>query len=171
MYGVAMLQRVEPKPAVLFVCLGNICRSPMAEGAFRKAAAECGLDVIADSVGTASYHIGEAPDPRAIATAQSHGIDISGLAGRQLEAGDFDCFTHIFALDSANLAGIKARAPRGSKAKVSLLLDAVPGREGEAVADPYYGDERDFEAAWRVIELATRAVVERFVREGVEARF
>ena len=151
----------DQKLSVLFVCLGNICRSPMAEGAFRKAAEEAGLDCEVESVGTAAYHIGEAPDPRAIATAHKHGVDISAALGRQLEARDFDRFSHIFALDTANLAGITSKTPRGARAKVSLLMDVVPGREGEAVADPYYGDESDFEEAWDEIALATPHLVEK----------
>ena len=156
-----MVTGVAQKPALLFVCLGNICRSPMAEGAFRKAAEEAGLDCLVASVGTASYHIGEAPDPRAIAQAKRHGVDISGALGRQLEPADFERFTHIFALDKANLAGIMGRAPREARAKVSLLMDAVPGREGDAVKDPYYGDESDFAEAWDDITLAVNALIER----------
>ncbi|MEO1731833.1 MAG: low molecular weight protein-tyrosine-phosphatase [Pseudomonadota bacterium] len=152
---------VKSKQAVLFVCLGNICRSPMAEGAFRKAAEEAGLDCTVESVGTASYLIGEAPDPRAIAQAKQHGVDISGAIGRQLEPQDFERFTQIIALDKANLAGIMGRAPRDARAKVSLLMDAVPGREGEAVKDPYYGDESDFADAWDDITLAVNALIER----------
>ena len=160
-----MVQADPSKPAVLFVCLGNICRSPMAEGAFRKAAEKAGFECDVDSAGTAAYHIGSAPDPRAIATARAHGADISSLQGRQLATSDFDRFTHIFALDTANLAGIRAKAPRDARASVSLLMDAVPGREGQPVADPYYGDESDFEAAWDEISLAVDHVV-----EGLEAR-
>ena len=156
-----MLPQADTKLAVLFVCLGNICRSPMAEGAFRKAAQEAGLDCDVQSVGTAAYHIGEAPDPRAIATARAHGVDISWAIGRQLEPDDFDRFTHIYALDKANLAGILGRAPRAARGKVSLLMDVVPGREGEAVADPYYGDESDFEDAWKDIDAAARHLVEK----------
>lgn len=133
----------------------------MAEGAFRKAAAEAGLDCDVDSVGTAAYHLGEAPDPRAIATARKHGVDIGGALGRQLSPADFDQYSHIFALDTANLAGIMARAPRDARAKVSLLMDVVPGREGETVADPYYGDDADFEAAWEEIALAAGHLVEK----------
>ena len=138
----------------------------MAEGAFRKAAGEAGLDCHVDSVGTAAYHIGEAPDPRAIATARRHGVDIGGALGRQLDARDFDEFSHIFALDKANLAGIMGKAPRGARARIALLMDVVPGREGEVVTDPYYGDESDFERAWEQIELAARHLAERLKREG-----
>ncbi|WP_040464237.1 low molecular weight protein-tyrosine-phosphatase [Erythrobacter sp. NAP1] len=148
-------------PKVLFVCLGNICRSPMAEGALREAAAAAGIELQVDSVGTAAYHIGENPDPRAIATARSHGVDISKALGRQLTEADFHDFTHILALDKANLAGIKARKPKHGTAKVDLLLDLVPGREGESVPDPYYGDEDGFEQCWQTISEAVEALIEK----------
>ena len=160
-----------PVPSVLFVCLGNICRSPMAEGALRAAAVKAGIEVKVDSVGTANYHIGEGPDPRAIATAARHGIDIAGLLGRQLSEADFDRFTHIFAMDKANMAGIKARAPRHSTAQIALLLDILPGRKDEPVPDPYYGDDEDFLACWETINEAVAALVRRFAVEGANARF
>lgn len=138
----------------------------MAEGAFRQAARDAGLGCRVDSVGTAGYHIGESPDPRAIATARKHGVDISGLQGRQLAPSDFEEFTHIFALDTANLAGIRSRAPRSAESQISLLLDAVPGREGQTVADPYYGDEEDFERVWSDISVAVEHVVEKLKGGG-----
>lgn len=153
--------------AVLFVCLGNICRSPMAEGTFRAAALRSGLDCIVDSAGTASYHLGHQPDPRAITVARAHEVDIAGQSARQIERDDFYRFSHIFALDRANLEGLRSRAPRDATAKVALLLDAVEGRRGEPVVDPYYGDAAAFEAAWQVINEGVEALVARFVREGV----
>ena len=125
------------RPAILFVCLGNICRSPLAEAAFRKAAEEARLDCDIDSAGTAGYHIGSPPDPRSIATAHDHGVDITHYKGRQLDRSDFTRFTHIFAMDHQNLRNIEALRPEGSPAHVSLLMDLVPGREGAAIADPY----------------------------------
>jgi protein-tyrosine phosphatase len=155
---------------VLFVCLGNICRSPMAEGAFRAAARERGLACNVDSAGTASYHLGHQPDPRAIAVASRHGIDISGQSARQVERDDFYRFTHIVALDRANLEGLRTRAPRDTTARLAMLMDAVEGRRGEPVADPYYGDEAAFEAAWSVIALGVDAWVERLIREAASQR-
>lgn len=131
----------------------------MAEGALRAAAEKAGLDIQVDSVGTASYHIGEPPDPRAIATAARHGVDISGLTGRQLAEADFHRFTHIFALDKANMAGIKGRTPRNSSAQIALLLDVLEGRAGEAVPDPYYGDDNGFEECWQTINEAVEALI------------
>lgn len=153
--------------SVLFVCLGNICRSPMAEGAFRAAALRSGLECTVDSAGTASYHIGNPPDSRAIAVARANGVEIGGQSARQIDRDDFYTFSHIIALDRANLEGLRARAPREATAKVALLLDAVDGRRGEAVADPYYGDAADFEAAWQEITQAVEALVARFVKDGV----
>jgi protein-tyrosine phosphatase len=169
--GFDMGEGTDSFPAVLFVCLGNICRSPMAEGAFRHAAAKAGLAARVDSVGTASYHIGEAPDPRAIRIANEHGVDIGSLIGRQIHRDDFYTSTHIFALDKANLQGIKAHAPRDGTAQVSLLNDAVEGLEGRAIDDPYYGDEEDFRRVWSEIDSAVEVLVERFLAEGRAARF
>ncbi len=147
------------KPALLFVCLGNICRSPLAEGAMRAAAERAGLDVEIDSCGTAAYHVGAPPDPRSVETAAAHGIDISGLRGRQLAAEDFTRFTHIFAMDHQNLRNIEAVRPAGASAQVSLLMDAVPGREGAAIADPYYDGEDQFEFTWEDVNAAADALV------------
>jgi protein-tyrosine phosphatase len=159
------------RPAILFVCLGNICRSPMAEGALRAAAARAELDIEVASAGTASYHIGEPPDLRAIATARAHGVDITGLRVRQIAAQDFHDFTHILALDSANLEGIRARAPRDGTAHVALVMDAVEGRGGQSVKDPYYGDEAGFADVWDEVALAADALIERLLRDGAAARF
>lgn len=162
-----MVQKAEHTPAVLFVCLGNICRSPMAEGAFRKAALDAKLECDVDSAGTAAYHIGEPPDPRAFAIARKYSVNLSGSLGRQIDAKDFERFDRIVAMDTANLAGVTARAPREARDKISLLMDAVPGREGESVADPYHGGEEEFEKAWDEIAMAARYLVEAIKTNGV----
>ena len=125
----------------------------------RKAAAEAGLEVEADSAGTAAYHVGEPPDPRSVSTAARHGIDISHYRGRQIEVADFTRFTHILALDHSNLESIQAIAPDGHDAHVSLLMDMVPGREGAAVADPYYDGEENFQFTWEDVWMAAQAIV------------
>lgn len=147
-------------PAILFVCLGNICRSPLAEAAFRARAQAAGLEAVIDSAGTGDWHIGSAPDPRAQATALRHGIDISGYRGRQVTAEDFTRFTHIYALDDKNLVNLRTLSPADAKASVRLLLDIVPGKEGQPVADPYFGEETGFEVTWAEVDAAAAALVD-----------
>jgi protein-tyrosine phosphatase len=154
------------KAAVLFVCLGNICRSPLAEGAFRAEARRQGLDVVVDSAGTGGWHKGDPPDPRAIAVARRHGVDISGLRGRQVKPDDFRAFTHIYALDHDNLRGLRQIAPPDATAEVGLLLNLVEGHAGRAVADPYYGDETGFDITWNDVTMASKALAARLVEEG-----
>jgi len=144
---------------VLFVCLGNICRSPLAEGALRHAASHAGRNLIVDSAGTGSWHIGNPPDPRAIAVARANGVDISGLRARQVEREDFAQFNHIFALDEDNLANLGRLAPANHAARLSLLLDMVPGQEGQPVADPYYGDDDGFARTWAEVTEAARYIL------------
>lgn len=146
-------------PAILFVCMGNICRSPMAEGAMRALALAEGLEVEVDSAGTGGWHAGDPPDPRAIRCAAGYGIDIAHLRARQVTRADFDRFDWIVALDGNNLADLEALAPRQGRARLSRLLDHVPGRAGEDVADPYYGGAPNFEAAFADIHSGTVALL------------
>ena len=132
---------------VLFVCLGNICRSPTAEGLARSMLSE-GDDIVTDSAGTGSYHAGSPPDPRAIAEAASRGIDISDLRSRQVERSDFDRFDLIVAMDRSNLANLKRIAPDDCRATVRLMLAS------EEVPDPYYDD--GFEHVYDLLEGAMR---------------
>jgi len=150
--------------SILFVCLGNICRSPMAEGAFRKAAEEAGLNIEMDSAATHNWHSGKEIDPRSQAVALRHGVDLSAKRARHLEEADFFRFTHIFALDQGNLNGIRQVFPDGAKAKVELLMDNVPGRKGSSVADPYFSEDSAFDITWSDVEAAAAALVKRFSR-------
>jgi protein-tyrosine phosphatase len=149
------------QPSVLFVCLGNICRSPLAEAALRAEAVACGLAVTVDSAGTGAWHVGNPPDPRAVAEAERHGIDISGYRARQVRPEDFQHFGQIFALDAQNMRDLKRIAPWRHTAKVSLLMDLVPGRQGTAVIDPYGGTEEDFAQVWDDVTDAARRLVAR----------
>jgi len=146
------------KTSVLFVCLGNICRSPLAEAAFRSEAKKLGLDVEIDSAGTGDWHVGEPPDRRAQAIARKNGEEIGGYRARLVTPDDFRRFKHIVALDLKNLSVLRAMRPTDATAKLSLLLDHVPGREGEAVADPYYGEEEGFAATWADVTDGARAL-------------
>jgi low molecular weight protein-tyrosine phosphatase len=139
----------SPDPvSVLFVCLGNICRSPLAEAALRDAARREGFEVVVDSAGTGDWHVGDPPDPRAQAVARENGSDISGLRARQVRRKDFERFTHVIALDHDNLNSLEELRPADARATLSLLLDFVPGRAGQAVADPYFGDAGGFGETW-----------------------
>ncbi|MEB3414942.1 low molecular weight protein-tyrosine-phosphatase [Alteriqipengyuania sp. WL0013] len=147
---------MSDRPAILLVCLGNICRSPLAEGAFRAEAARAGVIAEIDSAGTAAWHVGKSPDPRSIAAARAGGVDISRQRARQVTAEDFARFTHIFAMDDTNLADLEAMAPPGATAEVHLLLDLVESRAGASVIDPYYGDEEMFAYTWDAVSEAAR---------------
>lgn len=151
------------RPALLFVCLGNICRSPLAEAAFRATAAQAGLAAEADSAGTGDWHVGAPPDPRARTEALRHGIDISTYRARQVSVADFGRFTHILALDRTNLDDLRAIAPADATARLSLLLDYVPGMEGRSVADPYFGPDTGFAETWREVNQAADALVRKLL--------
>lgn len=146
-------------PAILFLCLGNICRSPLAEGAARAAFAEAGVDARLDSAGTGDWHVGRPPDARAQAEAQRHGVDISGLRGRQLRRSDFHDFDLILAADEANIRDALAIRPADATAALKLMFDIVPGRAGEGVTDPYYGTDEGFAATWDDVSAVAAALV------------
>ena len=155
-----------PSPAILFVCLGNICRSPLAEAALREAAAVAGIDVTVDSAGTGDWHVGEPPDRRAIANAAMHGIDIAGLRARQLAATDFAQFDWLLCADRSNLRDVRARSPHGAYAQSALLLDwAGIGDERDEVPDPYTGGPAQFEQVFQLLDRAANGVIVRLQRE------
>ena len=149
-------------PAVLFLCLGNICRSPLAEGAARAAFARAGIAARLDSAGTGDWHVGRPPDPRAQAEARRRGIDISDLRARQLVPADFYRFDLILAADGQNLRDARGIAPADATARLRLMLDLVPGRAGRGVADPYYGEADGFAVTWGDVDAVAAALVAEF---------
>ena len=152
--------------SVLFVCLGNICRSPLAEAALRAEAEKAGLTVKVDSAGTGDWHVGSPPDSRAQAVALRNGIDISTYRGRQVTVRDFHRFDHIFALDAENLENLRRIRPSDGIASLRLLMDLVPGREGTSVTDPYFGEDEGFDETWSDVTSAAKALVERLQTSG-----
>lgn len=153
---------------ILFVCLGNICRSPTAEGMFRRMLDEAGLAdrVEIDSCGVGPWHVGEAPDPRARKAASRRGLDIGGLRGRQLEGADFERFDYLLAMDEDNLAALQAQCPADCRAHVGLFL-AFAGLPDTPVPDPYFGGERGFEDMMDLLEAASRGLLDS-IRERLE---
>ncbi len=140
---------------ILIVCLGNICRSPLAEGILLKLVHEKKLPFIIDSAGTANYHIGEAPDQRTTTNAKKHGIDLSALRAREFKAKDFNEFDKIFVMDKSNLTNVLRLAPtEKDKKKVDLLLNLSHPRKNLEVPDPYYGSEESFEMVFQLIYKA-----------------
>jgi len=152
--------------SVLFVCMGNICRSPLAEGIFRHglAAAQLAELVEVDSAGTGNWHQGDAPDPRSVETASRHGIDISGQRARQLVPEDFDRFDLIFAMDRSNEATMRARAPSSRHDKIFLFLDDTLGSRAD-VPDPYHGGVSGFEDVYQLLREGCTELVSRLGRE------
>jgi len=145
---------------VLMVCLGNICRSPMAEGIFRHHAQLNQLKVKVDSAGTSNYHIGEAPDRRAIEFMRTKGIDISGLRARQFTRADFDNFDIIYVMDESNYSNIiRLAASEEDKRKVKLILSEHPEATILSVPDPYYGGMDGFALVYDLLDAASKAII------------
>jgi protein-tyrosine phosphatase len=153
---------------ILFVCLGNICRSPTAEAVMRGLAVREAPDLVltVDSAGTANYHPGAAPDRRAQAAARKRGYDLSKLRARQVRNGDFAAFDLILAMDRNNLGELQERAPRGARAKVQLFLDYAPDQSVREVPDPYYGGSGGFEEVLELIEAAARGLLRRMQEQA-----
>jgi protein-tyrosine phosphatase len=152
----------DARVGVLFVCTGNICRSPTAEGIFRKLVADAGLSevIVADSAGTHGYHIGEPPDPRAQEAAASRGYDLSALRARRIEHADFQRFDLIVAMDRGHLAILSRLAAPSSAPKLKLMMSYASGHGERDVPDPYYGDPQDFERVLDMLEDAARGLLE-----------
>ncbi|AJQ95831.1 low molecular weight protein-tyrosine-phosphatase [Gynuella sunshinyii] len=147
---------------VLFICLGNICRSPIAEGVFRALIQERGIDdqFVVDSAGTAGYHVGEGPDERAVRALKGRKVDISDLRARQLQSSDFDEFDYILVADRQNLKDVQTLAGDNCHAEVRLFLSYDPESKVDEIPDPYYGGSEGFET---VIDLC-KAASEKFLQ-------
>ena len=147
---------------VLFVCMGNICRSPTAEAVFRHYVENAGLagNILIDSAGTHDYHIGKPPDLRAQHAAMQRGYDMSNLRARQVEEGDFRRFDYVLAMDQANLAILQRLAPPGSDTQVRLFLDYARHHAVREIPDPYYGGTDGFERVLDMVEDAAEGLLQ-----------
>jgi protein-tyrosine phosphatase len=151
---------------ILMVCLGNICRSPMADGHLRKKVKDLNLDVVVDSAGTSQFHIGEAPDYRMIATGAKFGTPIDDLRARQFTVNDFDDFDLIYCMDLPNKRNVLALARTAEdRQKVHLILNELKPNADLAVPDPYYGSMADFEAVYELLDKATDCIIEK-IKDG-----
>jgi low molecular weight protein-tyrosine phosphatase len=155
---------------VLFVCMGNICRSPTAEGVVRHLLTSRAphLDVEIDSAGTHGYHIGEPPDRRSIAAARRRGIDLSHLRARMVRSEDFTHYDLILAMDEDNLRALKQQAPSETHTRIRLLMDFAPEATARAVPDPYYGGSQGFEHVLDLLEEAAEGLLQELL---TRARF
>jgi len=152
---------------VLFVCLGNICRSPLAEGLLRDKIRKKNLPVEMDSAGTGGWHAGENPDPRAVATARKFGVDISGLVARQFSADDFLRFDKIYVMDKANYRDVLSLAKEEShRAKVDFFLNVTSPGSNADVPDPWYGGADGFVSVYKMLDEAAEALVAKIETEA-----
>lgn len=153
--------------SILFVCMGNICRSPTAEGVFRKLVEDEGLGdrIFIDSAGTHAYHVGKPPDPRARVAALARGVDLSGLRARQVGRDDLAEFDRILAMDFSNLDALRFMCPSSCLSKLELFLDYAPKLRIREVPDPYYGGHQGFERVLDLIEEASLGLLESLKEE------
>ncbi len=151
---------------VLFVCLGNICRSPTAHGVFRGLVERRGMgdSIVVDSCGTGDWHIGHPPDARAALEARSRGYDLSDLRARQVKPDDFYEFDYILAMDKENLANLKAMRPASGSGQLALFLSFAPDEGGQEVPDPYYGGDEGFARVFEMIERASEGLLQEICR-------
>jgi protein-tyrosine phosphatase len=155
------MSKASPVIRILFVCTGNICRSPTAEGVFRHFAEKEGLGALfrIDSAGTEAYHAGDPPDHRAIRIAKKYGVDIAGQRARTLAPEDYDSYDYIYAMDNGHFSEIKGRAPKTARAKIGMFLDAAE------VPDPWYGGDKDFEEVYALVSAGAAAILEKIRKD------
>ncbi len=158
---------VQDRVSVLFVCMGNICRSPTAEGVFRKVIADAGMDehVHVESAGTHAFHSGAAPDHRAQAAAQRRGVELHEIRARRVSDEDFEVFDYILVMDRDNLEELRSRAPEAHRGKVHLFLEFAGGSQVMEVPDPYYGGISGFELVLDLVETASERLLQRIRRD------
>lgn len=145
---------------VLFVCLGNICRSPTAHGVMEQLVAEGGYAIEVDSAGTGAWHIGHPPDPRSQEAAARRGLDLSGQRARRVTVADFHAFHHIIAMDEQNLADLRDMQPEDGMAQLALLLSYAEEGTPASVPDPYYGGGNGFEEVLDLVESGCRGLLD-----------
>ncbi|WP_295454396.1 low molecular weight protein-tyrosine-phosphatase [uncultured Thiodictyon sp.] len=153
---------------VLFVCMGNICRSPTAHGVFRHLVREAGQEAVIqiDSAGTHAYHVGEPPDARATATARARGVDISDLRARRASSEDFLYYDYVLAMDQDNYHSLARICPPTMEPKLLLFMDFAPDLKCREVPDPYYGGARGFDQVFDLVEAAARGLLEHLAGQG-----
>jgi protein-tyrosine phosphatase len=158
------------KVSILFICMGNICRSPTAEAVFRHIVERAGLSehIHIDSAGTHDYHIGAAPDGRTQQAALQRGYDMSALRGRQVEVGDFGHFDYVLAMDDANISILKRLRPRDAQSHLGLFLEFAEKHDDREVPDPYYGGAQGFEHVLDLVEDAASGLLKHIKQEHLK---
>lgn len=151
---------------ILYVCMGNICRSPTAKGVFDRALERAGIEFASESAGTHGYHVGQPPDPRAIRAAAETGLDISADLARRFEAGDFRRFDRIFVMDRANYEFVDVKRPAGASARLQLVMELAPDYGIDEVPDPYYGGAEGFARVIDMLEAAARSLTRELRSRG-----
>ncbi|HEY3488364.1 MAG TPA: low molecular weight protein-tyrosine-phosphatase [Gammaproteobacteria bacterium] len=157
---------------VLFVCMGNICRSPTAEGVFRHYVSNGGLQdyIQIDSAGTHSYHVGSEPDRRSQAAARLRGFDLSALRARRVTREDFEKYDYILAMDRENYQHLHDKCPRQYRHKIKLFLEYAAGLEEKEVPDPYYGGDKGFERVLDMVEAAAKGLLDTLLKQHPHAK-
>lgn len=150
---------------LLFVCLGNICRSPLAEGIMKHKIDELGLDWEVDSAGTGGWHAGDLPDSRSIQVAKKHGIDLTYQRARKLRSIDYEAFDRIYVMDSMNYQDVKRLANKDEYDKIELIMNEVEPHRNINVPDPYYGEGDGFENVFQMLDRACDAIIKKYCKK------
>ena len=150
---------------LLFVCLGNICRSPLAEGIMKHKIAEQGLDWEVDSAGTGGWHAGDLPDSRSIQVAKKHGVDLTYQRARKLRSIDYEAFDRIYVMDSMNYQDVKKLANEDEYDKIELIMNEVEPHRNINVPDPYYGEGDGFEHVFQMLDRACDAIIKKYCKK------